>query len=407
MWKFALVFVSVLCCVAAKEFIVSSSSISNVKVGGSSAEITRSFSLDAVPEGFHSIIVNDLPKTVDEKSIEVTGIGAAQIISTELQVAKTHRENEQEYNQLVRDLQSILGKISARRGTYTDERTHVVGRKSAIDSYVQDTIHAEKYRNDTLRLTPEKLLDLLNLKQQEAATASALITELDMKVKRLGELSNYVTNTLDNLKYNGYFRNWLSATDYYDIDAAAPADIQASLSELPKGDKFWPASTESRKLVVNIYVPAQADNAGKYAKYISSLSINHTSDDAVPFACLSVRRSQLGLQSGVHGLSRLLASRVRPARGDQNNTAGRHRHHHCFYHYLLYLCHHYLCHYLCHAALSAGGYVRSGHAGHQGGLAQCAAAPVHRAAPATHRLPCAAHSSVYRLQICPCPATLQ
>lgn len=260
MWIYIVLLSIIFNCVAAIEFTVLNSTITDVEIGGTTAEISRSFAVQDVPTGFHSIVVNDMPKTVDEKSVEVSGMGSAQIISTELQVAQISRDTEQDYQQLIRQLDTVLANLNTRRTILNDEKNLIVARKSAVDAYVQDSVRNEPRHNNTPPLTPDKLLDLLDLRQQETQAAVALVSALDVKIKQLGDLVNYVTSTAAHMQTTGYYRNWFSATGF-DWDAV-PTEVVESLHALPNGDRFWVPSSESRKLVINIYVPFQAELAG-------------------------------------------------------------------------------------------------------------------------------------------------
>eukprot|EP01032_Pedospumella_encystans_P028486 gene28486-32172_t len=64
---------------------VPSSTIREVTIGGTIAEITRTFNLRDVPNGLHSIVIDHLPSTVDEKSIQVAGLGDAEVVSTTIE----------------------------------------------------------------------------------------------------------------------------------------------------------------------------------------------------------------------------------------------------------------------------------------------------------------------------------
>ena len=78
-------FLLLLNCVAlarAVQYTVSQSEIKEVLIGGSISEVSRSFTLESIPKGFHTIIVNHVPSSVDEKSIQVAGTGAAEVVST-------------------------------------------------------------------------------------------------------------------------------------------------------------------------------------------------------------------------------------------------------------------------------------------------------------------------------------
>lgn len=68
-------------------------------------------------------------------------------------------------------------------------------------------------------------------------------------IRQVEELLKYINEMAENLRISGCFRNWLpTCGQVYD---AVPKDVVGLLLSLPRADKIWQTSKESRTLMIN------------------------------------------------------------------------------------------------------------------------------------------------------------
>ena len=183
-------------------FEVNNSTITDVTITGNVAEVTRSFVLTNPPEGLSSVLVLDLPNTLDERSIKVSGRGGGQVVSTEMSSRTPNRENDAAFSKLATDLELLHSKLADQIRELGEERTGVSDRFEAMKVYIRHYQQSSNYTK-TIQLQTE----VLDFQEKETKDARVKFLALDAQTRAAQETLDTVSAMLDNLHVNGYYKN--------------------------------------------------------------------------------------------------------------------------------------------------------------------------------------------------------
>lgn len=242
-------------------FEVHNSTISDVTISGNVAEVTRSFVLTNPPEGLNSVLVCDLPNTLDERSIKVTGRGGGQVVSTEMSSKNPNRENDAAFSQLATDLERLHGKLADQIQELAEERTGISERFQAMKVYIRHFEHSNHHNKTIPSIQLQN--EVLDFQEKETKIARVQTSALDAKTRATQETLDTVSAMLDNLHVNGYYKNlFVHPTG---PRAYSHADLFEELQSLPLEEKYWPASNVQKKLNIYFFVlPFEETGYGKF-----------------------------------------------------------------------------------------------------------------------------------------------
>eukprot|EP00598_Pedospumella_elongata_P007590 CAMPEP_0184973110 /NCGR_PEP_ID=MMETSP1098-20130426/5006_1 /TAXON_ID=89044 /ORGANISM="Spumella elongata, Strain CCAP 955/1" /LENGTH=776 /DNA_ID=CAMNT_0027495535 /DNA_START=48 /DNA_END=2378 /DNA_ORIENTATION=+ len=231
-------------------FEVHNSTISDVTISGNVAEVTRSFVLTNPPEGLNSVLVCDLPNTLDERSIKVTGRGGGQVVSTEMSSKNPNRENDAAFSQLATDLEKLHGKLADQIQELAEERTGISERFQAMKVYIRHFEHSNHHNKTIPSIQLQN--EVLNFQEKETKLARVQTSALDAKTRATQETLDTVSAMLDNLHVYGYYKNlFVHPTG---PRAYSHADLFEELQSLPLEEKYWPASNVQKNLNIYFFV---------------------------------------------------------------------------------------------------------------------------------------------------------
>eukprot|EP00598_Pedospumella_elongata_P005988 CAMPEP_0184970786 /NCGR_PEP_ID=MMETSP1098-20130426/3135_1 /TAXON_ID=89044 /ORGANISM="Spumella elongata, Strain CCAP 955/1" /LENGTH=711 /DNA_ID=CAMNT_0027492765 /DNA_START=79 /DNA_END=2214 /DNA_ORIENTATION=- len=228
---------------------VPSSTIREVTIGGTIAEITRTFNLHDVPNGLHSVVIDHLPSTVDEKSIQVAGLGDAEVVSTTVENQVIARELDKEFAELVSTLKRVYTKLTEGLHSLTLEHRRVYGRIASLDSYVQDVMRTSVSR--TTPLTLDQLTATLDYQEKALGDLTEKILALDQKINATQNVVATLVTINDKLQKHGLYQNLFLPTSALNI----AAEMLDSIKRLPSSERVWPSSVPTKQLHINIHVP--------------------------------------------------------------------------------------------------------------------------------------------------------
>ena len=229
---------------------VPSSTIREVTIGGTIAEITRTFDLHDVPNGLHSIVIDHLPSTVDEKSIQVAGLGEAEVVSTTIENQVIARELDKEFAELVSTLKKVYTKLTEGLHSLTLEHRRIYGRIASLDSYVQDAVRTSVSR--TTPLTLDQLTATLDYQEKALGDLNEKILALDQKINATENAVATLVTMNDKLQKHGLYQNLFLPTSALNI----AAEMLDSIKRLPSSERVWPSSVPTKQLHINIHVPS-------------------------------------------------------------------------------------------------------------------------------------------------------
>ena len=231
---------------------VPSSTIREVTIGGTIAEITRTFDLHNVPNGLHNIVIDHLPNTVDEKSIQVAGLGDAEVVSTTIENRVIARESDNEFSELVSTLKKVYTKLTEGLHSLTLEHRRVYGRIASLDSYVQDVMRTSV--SHTTPLTLDQLTATLDYQEKALGDLNEKILVLDQKMNATQNAVSTLVTMNDKLQKHGLYQNLFLPTSALKI----AAEMVDSIKRLPSSERVWPSSVPTKQLHINIHVPGTA-----------------------------------------------------------------------------------------------------------------------------------------------------
>jgi hypothetical protein len=103
-----------------REIVAPSSNVVGVTVYNSAAEISRSFSISELKPGYGTITLKGLPKTVDEKSIRISGVGNIDVLNTIVKTVNIPRNTNPEFVKALDELKHLLCVSKAERALKID-----------------------------------------------------------------------------------------------------------------------------------------------------------------------------------------------------------------------------------------------------------------------------------------------
>jgi hypothetical protein len=246
---------------------ICNSVIKDVTIGGNNAEIVRTFSVKDVPRGPQTIIVNHLPNTIDEQSIEISGTGDGTIVSTVLQNQVLMRGDNTDYNAALRSLQMLSRAIAEFTVNLDREETLANARASAVALYVEDVVSRNPAKTAPSSLSLTALMEVLDLQDKELKAAHDRVAQVQAVRSVVKQWAAAAQNMADALSTTGVYANVLSELPL--ASTTAPKSLvpglralEALISELPKDSSTWPALTQSKELHINVHSPKTDDDRG-------------------------------------------------------------------------------------------------------------------------------------------------
>jgi hypothetical protein len=261
-----LVVVGILAGVNARDIWVEDSVVEKVSIGGTIAEVFRTFALKNIEDGYHTLIIDHITSSLDEKSIQVKGMGAAEVLGMVMQKQQVLKENDPVFNDLTIKLYDIIKGITDALNSMRIQRESVMRRMDSLNSYTKDALQTNTHRPEPLTLA--KVSELLDYQQQELAAAGDKVAKLDAAIKYAEKLQGMVQAMREGKEGRGIYKNLFAESI-----AGGGQDIQrqhffteypalyTSLLNLPKEEIHWPDAKQANVLHVNIKVHSTAGSA--------------------------------------------------------------------------------------------------------------------------------------------------
>mmetsp|Transcript_870 Transcript_870/g.1809 ORF Transcript_870/g.1809 Transcript_870/m.1809 type:complete len:763 (-) Transcript_870:690-2978(-) len=258
----------------AEHHLLEKSEIKEVTIGVNTAEVERSLIVKGIPTGSHTIVVDNLPNTIDENSIKVSGLGDAVIVSTVVQNKVTPRTNDALYNENLVSLRAIDKAISDLSRNIDLQLKLSNARFAAVAQYVENLL--SKPSKETTAAVPDRvslqqLTETLDYQEKEQALSHSRQAELTALRGKVNELSGTLQNMLTALVTYGRYFNSISDQITNEVFAwpdrseelsstlsplsAGLAEVGALVRALSKESHVFPPNKKSKELHINIHVP--------------------------------------------------------------------------------------------------------------------------------------------------------
>lgn len=243
------------------QYTVAHSTIKQVSIGGSISEVSRSFTLEGVPKGFHTVVVNHVPSTVDEKSIQVAGTGTAEVISTVLHKQVVFREDDARYAELTSKLEATMKYFAGELQALNLEKKRITQRIDSWNTYAQNVLKPDAAAK-TAPVSLEQLTEILIYEEKTLGEQNSKLVEVDAKLASAQKTVATLQQMIEGLRIGFQYRNlFIVAGEVQPVPAAHGKVLQ----DLPRESSRWPAQQKSREIHVNIHVPAET-SAGPFLK---------------------------------------------------------------------------------------------------------------------------------------------
>jgi hypothetical protein len=238
---------------------VCNSEIQDVTIGGTIAEVSRKFSVKDIPAGAQSIVVEHLPNTIDENSIEVLGKGNAEVVSTVIQNQIVYRDTDPDFATRVTQINHVIKEIAQLTHTVQLQQELTKARWSAVTAYVNDVVN-----RNTVKATPvplDQLTQVLDYQEKEQRATHEKQAALHALSTTAADWAAAAQEMLTALKESGQYANLLSGAHKppsSEAIAALTPQLTAVfdlVSALPKTAESWPASKQMKELHINLHVP--------------------------------------------------------------------------------------------------------------------------------------------------------
>lgn len=244
----------------AVQYTVSSSEIKEVSIGGRISEVSRSFTLESVPKGFHTIVVDHVPSTVDEKSIQVAGTGAAEVISTILHKQVIFREDDARFAELSAKLDVTLKYFTGEVQALNLEKKRIAQRIDSWNMYAQNVLKPDAASKAT-PVSLEQLTEILNYEEKTLTEQNRKLVEVDARIACAQKTVITLQQMIEGLRVGFQYRN------LFFVEGEPPLSISAEhlkvLQDLPKESSLWPAKQKTREVRINIHVPSDTSGGNE------------------------------------------------------------------------------------------------------------------------------------------------
>lgn len=251
---------------------VSKASIVSVTLTNNMAEINKTFIVNNIDGGYHSITISDLPPLVDEKSIAVAGTGDAELLSTAVIHNSVPRSDDRDFLSLVRTLEDVINNVlipAVQR--MKSRKNNIEDRTATAKSFVKTRVEFPKLSESSF-LNIEQVKELLDFQDAENSKAITNSESLDSYLSSTEHAASVLSKTLTDLLETGNYNSPIASLpqsiremevvdNRSNKEAISEGEVKSATSSkriedvLPRDSRYWPASNVSKSLSINVFVP--------------------------------------------------------------------------------------------------------------------------------------------------------
>ena len=166
--------------------------------GGEISQVTRSVSIkEHLPSGIHLISVTGLCRSLDDRSVEVSGVVDAEILDVKVMEVSTQKENNPEYSKLLTTLRNLVDEL--RHQILINDRLSVSNDKRAESVY----LYIDHALNSSVTKTITQATELLVFQDQQIKDINAARLEFMVNHRKLQINVKRVEDAIDMLITTG------------------------------------------------------------------------------------------------------------------------------------------------------------------------------------------------------------
>jgi hypothetical protein len=252
-------FINLLTYVWAEPVYVKTSSITDVRILGNTAEIQREFVANNVNSGYNTVILQHLPHSVDEQSIRVKGKGdtAITLLSTMVRDNVVGRNDDDVYTLCMEKLSLVKKRILDELNQYSTEYSQLDIRLRTIEKYVQSYLDNRDSSSATAdsRLSPEKMIEILNFQDKEVAVCNKALLSLKVSMNATNAALIIVNQAIGALSTHGVYAPLTCKDLYPHSSGPSTAAVCEALPNIIEA-QYWPESKSEKELHLKLHVPS-------------------------------------------------------------------------------------------------------------------------------------------------------
>jgi hypothetical protein len=192
--------------VDAVSLILNETKVVSVTIFGSGmSEVTRSVMIqESLPAGLHSVTVAGLSSFLDERSLEITGVGRAEILDIKMTVLTSSREKDAGYQSLLRDLRSQLEELPS-QVTSANSKVDVILEKSHMfRAYVKSLFDCTSNSSAAFK-TAEEAFNMLDSQETQLNKMNEDVRKQIKLKEKLNAEMVYLRTEIQNLQQSGMY----------------------------------------------------------------------------------------------------------------------------------------------------------------------------------------------------------
>lgn len=255
---FILLLSCIFCRVSANMFHLKTSTIEEVRILGNTAEIERKFVATSVSPGYSTLVLHHLPYSVDDQSIRVKGKGNAPILllSTLVRESVMSRNEDETFLRYLKDLANTRQAVLDQYHAYSSEYSQLDRRRQTVESYVASYLQQKEPSGVDSRISPDKLLEILNFQDSELKASSKVLLSLKALISELEDALSELKDAIAILRTSGIYKP-LHCQDIFPHNADKLGTAACPLLP-PDEARYWPESRKEKDILLKIHTPVDS-----------------------------------------------------------------------------------------------------------------------------------------------------
>jgi hypothetical protein len=201
--------------VDALSVVVNDTKVASVIIFGSGmAEITRKFLIpESLPAGSHTVTITGLSSSLDERSLEITGVGKGEILDTKLTATSRPRESNSMYQSLLHDLQSQQ-RDQMHQYDLASRQIELLNERSFIFREYITFI----FRTNSSMKSVHDAIDVLDVRDEQLKKIGEAVTQQTAILDQLSNERNNLMTAINGLMYTGVYTHKNGSQQFFDND---------------------------------------------------------------------------------------------------------------------------------------------------------------------------------------------
>lgn len=249
--------------------------IKQVTISGQEAEIQKEFKVTDLEHGYHTLIVRDLPESIDEKTIRIKGKGYVELLSTMIENVVINREQDDNYNLIYNNLQSVVNELSRVHQLNNFELERVKLRVHTVQLYTSMTINSSQI-SETNALSLDKINEYITYQDEVMKKSITEMHSIQTKIYTVQSLQKLFINCVERLQKIGKYIPVNSQSSLIELH---DENLDKLYSKLPSNELLFLETMVKKNLHIRIFIPEDVAN-GSSNKYIHTFELTYGASPA-------------------------------------------------------------------------------------------------------------------------------